>query len=230
MFDLVIFDLDGTLVETAPEITDALNEVFGKLKLPSIEQKQVETWVGYGEKRTLESALGSSDEGRARLAKGIDDDLLESFDRAYFAHCGKRSRVYPHVAQVLCALGSAGVHRALVSNKEHRTAMKVLDAHGLGDDLEFIVCGAGKPDPRSIRQCLDYFGLDRKDAVLIGDSAIDVETARAAGIAIWCVPCGYNGGKPIADAKPDRLLKNFREVGTLITGSAIPDPKSAVVF
>ncbi|HZP13489.1 MAG TPA: HAD-IA family hydrolase [Nevskiaceae bacterium] len=231
MFDLAIFDLDGTLVETAPEITDALNELFAELDVPRVEVAQVETWVGFGEKKTLESALASSEAGRARLAKGLDDDLLAHFDRCYFAHCGKRSRVYPHVAQVLCALGSAGVHRALVSNKEPRTAMKVLDAHGLADDLEFIVCAAGKPDPRSVRQCLDYFGVDREQAVLIGDSSIDVATARAAGIASWCVPYGYNGGKPIADAKPDRLLKNFREVGTLITGSALPDPeRSAVVF
>ena len=231
MFDLAIFDLDGTLVESAPEIADAINELFGELDVPGVDVKQVETWVGFGERKTLESALSASDAGRARLAKGLDDDLLERFDRCYFAHCGKRSRVYPHVAQVLCALGSAGVNRALVSNKEHRTAMKVLDAHGLADDLEFIVCAAGKPDPRSIHQCLDYFGMRRSAAVLIGDSSIDVATARAAGITAWCVPYGYNGGKPVADAKPDRMLKNFREVGTLITGSMLPDPeKSAVVF
>jgi phosphoglycolate phosphatase len=230
MFDLAIFDLDGTLVETAPEITDAINELFGTLKLPSVEQRQVETWIGFGEKKTLQSALETSKEGRARLVDGIDDDLLESFDRCYFAHCGKRSRVYPHVANVLCALGSAGVNRALITNKEHRLAMKVLDAHGLLDDLELLVCGAGKPDPRSIRQCLDYFGVGAKQAVMIGESAIDVATARAASIASWCVPYGYNGGKPIADAKPDRVLKNFREVGTLITGAPLPDPRSSVVF
>ena len=230
MFDLVIFDLDGTLVETAPEITDAINELFGKLKLPHVEVEQVEAWVGFGERRTLESALNSTERGRARFAQGIDDQVLEDFDHIYFAHCGRNSRVYPYVSQVLCALGSAGVSRALVTNKEHRTAMKVLDAHGLADDLEFIVCGAGKPDPRSIRQCLDYFGLDRTQAVLVGDSSIDVATARAARVATWCVPYGYNGGKPIAEAKPDRLLKNFREAGTLITGAPLPDLKSAVVF
>jgi phosphoglycolate phosphatase len=229
MLDLAIFDLDGTLVETAPEITDALNELFAKLKLPRVEQEQVETWVGFGERKTLESALASSEAGRERLANGIDDALLGSFDRAYFAHCGRRSRVYPHVAQVLCALGSAGVSRALVSNKEHRTATKVLEAHGLADDLEFIVCAAGKPDPRSLRQCLDYFGVEAKQAVMIGDSAIDVATARAAGVMSWCVPYGYNGGKPIAEAKPDRVLKSFSEAGPLITGAPLPDPRSALV-
>ena len=230
MYDLAIFDLDGTLVESAPEITDAINELFGKLKLPSVRLEQVERWVGFGEKRTLQSALDSTEQGRERLARGVDEQLLEDFDRIYFAHCGRRSRVYPHVTQVLCALASAGVSRALITNKEHRTAMKVLDAHGLADDLEFIVCAAGKPDPRSILQCLDYFGVACAKAVMIGDSSIDVATARAAGIAPWCVPYGYNGGKPIADAKPDRLLKDFREAGTLITGTPLPDPRSAVVF
>jgi phosphoglycolate phosphatase len=227
-FDLVLFDLDGTLVETAPEITDAINELFGRLRLPRVEQRDVERWVGFGERRTLELALQSSDAGRRRLERGIDAQLLHEFDEAYFAHCGRRSRVYPHVTELLCALGAAGLRRAVISNKEQRLAMKVLEAHGLADDLELIVCGdtlaARKPDPLPVRHCLEHFGLARDRAVLIGDSQIDVATARAAGIAVWAVTYGYNLGRPVADAKPDRLLKSFAELGPLLLGAPLPSP------
>jgi len=233
MFDAVLFDLDGTLVETAPEISDAINALFGKLGLPRVQQGDVEKWVGFGEKRTLELALASSDAGRQRLERGIDEQLLHDFDASYFAHCGKRSRVYPFVTEVLCALGAAGVQRALISNKEQRLAKKVLDAHGLTDDLELIICGdtlgKRKPDPLPIRHCLDYFGVARESAVMIGDSEIDVATARAAGIAAWAVTYGYNLGKPVAAAKPDRLLKNFSELGPLLLGAPLPSAKQSAV-
>ena len=235
MYDLVIFDLDGTLVETAPEITDAVNALFAKLGLPPVEQPDVETWVGFGARRTLELALASSDAGRERLARGLDDRLLHDFDAAYFAHCGTRSRVYPYVTEVLCALGAAGVQRALISNKERRLATRVLDAHGLSDDLELVICGDSvarrKPDPMSIHYCLKYFGIQREHIVMIGDSEIDVATARAAGIAAWAVTYGYNLGKPVAEARPDRLLKSFAELGPLLLGAPLPRAEtSALVF
>jgi phosphoglycolate phosphatase len=233
MFDLVLFDLDGTLVETAPEITDAINELFAREQLPPVAQRDVERWVGMGEKKTLESALAASEAGRRRLARGVDDDLLHAFDACYFAHCGRRSRVYPDVARILCALGAAGVHRALLTNKEGRLARKVLDAHGLGDDLELIVCGdtlpVRKPDPATIRHCLDYFGVAADRALLVGDSRIDVATARAAGIAVWAVTYGYNGGMPVADAKPDRLLKRFRELAPALTGAPLPENQASAL-
>jgi phosphoglycolate phosphatase len=235
LYDLVIFDLDGTLVETAPEITDAVNELFGQLQLPPVRQQDVEKWIGFGERRTLELALSSSEAGRRQLETGIDAALLEAFDAAYFAHCGQRSRVYPHVTQILCGLGAAGVQRALISNKERRLATKVLDAHGLSDDLELVICGdtveRRKPDPMSIHYCLKYFGIKRERTVMIGDSEIDVATARAAGVASWAVTYGYNLGKPVATAKPDRLLKSFAELGPLLLGAPLPSAEaSTLVF
>lgn len=210
--DLVLFDLDGTLVETAPEICDAVNATMQVLQLPAVTQAQVEGWIGHGTGTLLLEALAQV---TGRPLQEVPDSPLWRVASAHFAgayerHCGTTSRLYPRAREVLQALGERGVRRALVTNKEQRFTQPVLRRHGLRPLLERVVCGdtlpARKPDPAGVLDCLRAFGVAPERALFVGDSSIDVETARNAGVQVWAVTHGYNMGRPIAAAAPDRLL------------------------
>ena len=109
-----------------------------------------------------------------------------------------------------------GVKQAVVTNKERRFADRILEKHGLTDQIDLIVCGDSlsvkKPNPGMINHCLTTLGVTQGESLFIGDSEIDVSTAKAAGVMCWAVPYGYNLGRPIADAMPDRIVPDIREV------------------
>lgn len=218
MFDLVLFDLDGTLIDTAPEIADAVNALLAGERLPHVDEALVRDWIGHGTRELLRAALAASLRTAARAPQRAPtlDALLPTFDRLYLAHCGRRSRVFADVEPALDALRRAGVRTAVVTNKEERYAYAVLDAHRLRDYLDLVICGdtlaARKPDPLPVAHCMHRFGVAPGRTLLVGDSEIDVATARAAGIRAWAVPYGYNRGRPIAAAGADRVIDSIAEV------------------
>jgi phosphoglycolate phosphatase len=213
-FELVMFDLDGTLVATAPEIAQALNDTLRNIGLAPVELDHVERWIGHGTRRLVSQALAS----RTRVpspapspaANDLADRAMEAFARHYAHRCGTGSRLYPGVREVLQVLGDRAVKRALVTNKEQHFTRLLLQRHGLLDLLDRVVCGdslpRAKPDPAGITDCLHTFGVRPQRALFVGDSSIDVAAARNAGVAVWAVGYGYNMGKPIASSRPDRLL------------------------
>lgn len=208
----VLFDLDGTLVETAPEFCDAVNDTLQSLHLPRARLEDVQAWIGHGAERlllqALEQATGQPPE--AVRASALWRAAQPHFAVQYERRCGTTSRLYPQAREVLRSLGERGVRRALVTNKEQRFAQLVLRRHGLRQLLDFVVCGdtlpVRKPDPAGVHACLHAFGVDARRALFVGDSAIDVATARNAGVPVWAMTYGYNMGEPIAAARPDRLL------------------------
>ena len=210
--DLVLFDLDGTLVETAPEICDAVNDTLHALGLPAAPLAKVEAWIGHGTRQLLLHSLADATGKQAQQV--MDSSLWRAaqprFAADYERRCGTTSRLYPHAREVLQALGDRGVHRALVTNKEQRFTTPVLRRHGLRNLLDRVVCGdtlpTKKPDPAGVQDCLRAFGVAAQRALFIGDSSIDVATARNAGVAVWALTHGYNMGEPIAAARPDRVL------------------------
>ncbi len=224
MFDLVLFDLDGTLIDTAPEIADAVNALLAEQRLPRVDETTVRDWIGHGTRELMRAALAAS----VRAAPVAPDRapaldaLMPAFGRHYLAHCGKRSRVYPEVEQTLDTLRRAGVRTAVVTNKDERYAYAVLDAHRLRDYLDLVICGdtlaAKKPDPLPVTHCMHRFRVAPERTLLVGDSEIDVATARAAGIGVWVVPYGYNRGRPIATAGADRIIDSMAEVARSLEG------------
>ncbi len=216
--ELVLFDLDGTLVETGPEICDAVNGTLDSLRLPRASLQQVEDWIGHGTGELLLQALAHAS---GRPAATLRDSSLWRAAQPHFAveyeqRCGTTSRLYPHAREVLRTLGERGVRRALVTNKEERFTQPVLRRHGLRPLLDRIVCGdtlpTRKPDPAGVHACLRAFGVDAARAVFVGDSSIDVATARNAGIPVWALTHGYNMGEPIAAARPDRVLDSLAHI------------------
>lgn len=214
-FDLILFDLDGTLIETAPEIADAVNDSLAQFGLPAVTQQQVNDWIGHGTRELLISALAdrrntSSDAVR----NSADFPTIEiAFGGHYQQRCGTRSHLYPHVRETLQALKDAGVKLAVVTNKEGRYTQTVLDAHRLAPMFHRVISGdtlmVKKPNPAAVQDCLQRFGVKAERALFVGDSSIDVATARNAGVAVWALPYGYNMGEPIEASQPDRVIADF---------------------
>ena len=158
--------------------------------------------------QALATVQGISQE--AVRAAGNFAAISAAFVRHYEQRCGTRSHLYPQVREVLQALKGQGVKLAVVTNKEGRYTQVVLEAHALAPTFDRIISGdtlpTKKPTPVGINACLTQFGVDRSRALFVGDSSIDVATARNAGLAVWLLPYGYNMGQPIASSNPDRLI------------------------
>lgn len=221
-FDLILFDLDGTLVETAPEITEAVNDTLRCFGLPEVAQRQVCDWIGHGTRELLVHALtdgsgASADEVRN---SALLREIVTVYDTFYQRRVGTRSQLYPKVRETLQALREQDVKLAVVTNKETRYTEVVLDAHQLTPLFDMVVCGdtldTRKPEPAGVLRCLARLGVSRERSLFVGDSSIDVATGRNAGVAVWALPYGYNMGRPIMASAPDRLLEDCS--GLLCTG------------
>ena len=150
-FDLVMFDLDGTLIETAPEICDAVNDTLQALALPLVTQNQVNDWIGHGTRTLLVQALAWS-QGLSESEVRASDSLPATaalFDQQYQTRCGTRSQLYPQVRETLVALRSQGVKLAVVTNKEGRYTATVLNAH----QLLPLLCRLLLPLSRALCSC-----------------------------------------------------------------------------
>jgi len=214
-FDLVMFDLDGTLIETAPEICDAVNDTLKHFGLPEVTQDQVDRWIGYGTRELLIQALAFVRKLSVDAVRAFDTLPLiaAEFDRHYQRRCGTRSHLYPQVREALQQLRQQGVRLAVVTNKEGRYTQTVLAAHALVPLFDRVVSGDSlptkKPDPAGIHSCLAQFEVRPERALFVGDSSIDVATARNAGVPVWALPYGYNMGQPIEACAPDRVIDDF---------------------
>ena len=221
-YDLILFDLDGTLIETAPEIADAVNDTLAGFDLPPVTQQQVNDWIGHGTRTLLIQAL--ADVGKTTLEAVQAADNFKQIEAAFGTHyeqrCGTRSHLYPCVRETLQALRAQGVKLVVMTNKEGRYTQVVLDAHELAPLFDHVISGdtlpVKKPNPAGIDDCLQRFGVPRERALFVGDSSIDVATARNGGITVWALPYGYNMGEPIESCNPDRVIPDFSALTTLL--------------
>jgi len=214
-YDIVFFDLDGTLIETSPEIADAVNDTLVRFNLEPVSQQQVDHWIGHGTRELLIQALAfRSGTNTETVRNSSAFALIESeFASFYKARCGTRSQLYPHVRSVLQRLKEMNVRLVVVTNKETAYTEKVLVAHDLNRAFDRVICGdtlpVKKPEPLAINECLLRYGLSSDKALFVGDSSIDVATAKNANVAVWALPYGYNMGQPIELSCPDRVIQDF---------------------
>ena len=214
-FNLIMFDLDGTLVETGLEIGDAVNDTLRRFELPCVAQTQVNDWIGHGTRALLIQAwaFSSQQDVAAVRASPTLPKLVAEFDGHYERRCGTRSYLYPQVREVLEDLRQQGVRLAVVTNKESRFTQAMLDAHQLTPYFDCVISGDSlptkKPDPAGVLRCLAQWGVSASRALFVGDSSIDVATARNAGVAVWVLPYGYNMGQAIETCGADRVIQDF---------------------
>ena len=226
--DLVLFDLDGTLLDTAPEIADATNDTLQAMDLRGVDDASVRQWIGHGAMQLLAKALGQG-WGVTPDAAIQDRRWAEAqaiFRQAYQRRCGTRSTFYDGVQDTLHGLAHQGVPMAVVTNKEADFAHRVLQAHGLTDTFAAMVGGdtlpTKKPDPSGVQQLMRQHQARAGYTVFVGDSVVDAQTARAAGIACWLVPYGYNAGMDVRQAGADRVVANLTALLPLAETAGAP--------
>ena len=212
-FDLVSFDLDGTLADTAGEIAEAANRALDDLGLPRQPVDAIERLIGAGSRALMRRLLERIGAG---TAEADAEAAFARFGVHYEALAGTTCQLYPGTADALARLGQAGVRLVCLTNKNERESRAVLKATGIEGCFELLVGGDTlpfrKPDPRVVDHVLTTLGVELGAMVHVGDSRTDVETARCAGIAAWVVPYGYNGGEPIEGAGADRIFTDLAAV------------------
>jgi phosphoglycolate phosphatase len=210
---LVVFDLDGTLIDTAAEICAAVNRTLAEFGAWSVPESDVRRWIGHGTGWLMKQAWADQ-VGDPEAADW--PQVMSRFVVHYHDTAGTMSRPYPFVRETLAELRRLGISRAILTNKESRFTDRVLQAHGLTEQFDLVVSGDSlptkKPDPSGLLHCISHVGATVGSCLFVGDSEIDVATAKAAGVVCWAVPYGYNHGRPIALANPHRLIDDIRPV------------------
>jgi phosphoglycolate phosphatase len=211
--DLLIFDLDGTLIDSKLDLAHSVNATRVHLGLPRLENELISTYVGAGAQVLLRRALPpvTSDEEVEKA--------LEYFLAYYDQHKLDNTRAYPGVAEALEALDRDGVRMAVLTNKPSRISVRILEGLGLARYFVRVYGGNSfeqkKPHPIGVETLLAELGVERSRALLVGDSAVDVRTARNAGIAVWGVLYGFQP-ESFEEDPPDRLVARPEELARAV--------------
>ncbi len=208
----IVFDLDGTLVDTAPDLINALNFILDREGLPAVPLKSARNMIGAGARKLLERGLEL--EGRAVSIEDMNR-LTADFIDYYAAHIAEGSRPFEGLEGALDDLTGRGYRLAVCTNKLEWLSKRLLDELGLTPRFAAI-CGAdtfgvSKPDPAILRQTIARAGGDLASTIMVGDAGTDIGVARRAGVPVIGVTFGYTD-VPIADLKPDRLIEHMREL------------------
>ena len=216
---LVLIDLDGTLVDSVPDLTYCVDSMMQALNMPLRGEAAVRTWVGNGVQRLTERALTNDLDGHPEPE--LLDKALPIFLELYAENTSKRSRLYDGVLQGLDYLKSCpDLVIGCVTNKAAQFTIPLLTNLGIYDRFAIVISGDSlpekKPHPLPLLHAAETFGIDPSDALMIGDSKSDVKAARAAGFKIACLTYGYNHGEDIRNYQPDIVLDSLVEIKNYI--------------
>lgn len=212
----IAFDLDGTLVETAPDLIRATNHVLAIAGLAPVPAANLRGIISFGARAMIEHGLTLH--GAALPASRVDE-LLARFLEHYADNIAAESHPYPGLEMALTALADQGANLVVCTNKQEALSRKLLDALGLTGHFAAI---AGrdtfpvyKPHPDHLTGAIRMAGGDPRRAIMVGDSDTDIQTARAAGIPVIGVPFGYTD-IPIHDLAPDIVIEHYRDLGAAV--------------
>ncbi len=227
----VAFDLDGTLVDSAPGLTHAVDMALYALELPQAGEERVVTWIGNGADVMMQRALSWSRQERAsqRASVGkpavdhadIPEDeqqrmLRKLFDRYYADVVTEGSFLFPDVEQTLAALHSQGLPLALVTNKPTPFVAPILESLNIAHYFSVVIGGDDvenkKPHPEPLLLVAKRLGIEPQALLFVGDSRNDILAARAAGCCSVGLTYGYNYGEAIALSEPDHVFDNFKDL------------------
>ncbi len=210
-YDSYLFDLDGTLVDTAPDINAALNVSLEKAGLAGVDIGLTRHWVGHGSRTLINQALAYLEQPQRDI-----EPLLDDFLSYYRNNLATHSRIYPGVEETLTRLKNNGAKLAVVTNKLAELSEPLLHDIQLAGYFDLIVSGdtahAPKPDPAPVLLCLETFALPPKQTLFVGDSDTDVNAALAAGIDVVCVRDGYNHGADVTTLGASGVIDSFLEL------------------
>ncbi len=213
------FDLDGTLVDSAPDLAAAANAMLKALGNRRLAEYRITALIGDGVDRLVEGVLTTSLRRAPAPAALAAAGTL--FRRIYAERLFDRSRVYPGVVQGLGALRKAGIRLCCVTNKHSAFTAPLLDAAGLARRFAFALCAdraeERKPKPDLLLAACARFGIAPAELLYVGDSRADIGAARAAGCPVAAVDYGYNQGRPILAERPDWVITSLAEIAALST-------------
>jgi phosphoglycolate phosphatase len=206
--DGVLLDLDGTLLDTAADLTTAANRTLAELGRPEVDEAQVRDWIGDGVRALVASFMEATG--------GQQEGAYERF-LAHYGDCfSEQSHPYDGVVATLQNLQAMAVPLAVITNKAAAFTEPLLEATGLAPYLDCVVSGdtlpEKKPDPAPVRYAARQLGVSPEQSVFVGDSANDVAAGHAAGCSVICVAYGYNRGVPPAELGAERVIETFDEL------------------
>ncbi|MFT5390862.1 MAG: phosphoglycolate phosphatase [Gammaproteobacteria bacterium] len=209
----VLFDLDGTLVDSVPDLARSVDETMQVLGLPARGDDAVRGWVGNGVEPLIIRALANdylaTSDTRTEHALGV-------FGPIYARNNGRHSQLFPAVGSTLKALHELGLRLGCVTNKPRAFTLPLLTSLGIARWFDTVVspedAGAKKPDPAPLLFALKQLDTEPQHAIYVGDSVHDIEAANRAGVTAIGVPYGYNHGNSIASAHPDAIIETLAEL------------------
>lgn len=211
----VLFDLDGTLVESLPDIANAINMALQDQGLCAVSNDLVSTWVGNGSAKLIDRAITHLT-GNSPSAE-LSNNVFQRFLVRYAENIYQDSVLYDGVITTLEQLRAAGFAMAVVTNKPHKHSVALLQAIGLSDYFSVVIGGdtlpVRKPDPAQLLLACEKLSLTTGQCVMVGDSQADILAAQAADMPVLCLTYGYNQGVNLASLKPTALLDRFSQVG-----------------
>ena len=217
----MVFDLDGTLIDTAPDLVDTLNVVFAREGLPPVPFDTARNLIGGGARTMI--ARGVEAEGRVFPPAKLEQ-LFVDFIAHYSEHIADRSQPFPGLIEALDTLESDGWRFAVCTNKLERLSLKLLVQLNLAKRFAAIcgqdTFGVQKPDPEVLRRTIAAAGGNIQNTVMIGDSLTDIRTARAARVPVIAVDFGYTE-RPVAEFGPDRIVSRFAQLPAAVAGLCV---------
>ena len=211
-YTTIVFDLDGTLVDTAPDLVAATNHVLAGLGLPGISEHALRPLVGHGARFMVEHAIGPD---AAKLSEEERKRLLDRFLDYYTRNIAVGSRPFEGTVPALERFRGAGAKLAVCTNKTERISRMLLEALGMSG-LFSALAGRDtfpvfKPHPDHLLGTIELAGGDSARAVMVGDSRIDIATAKAAGVPVVAVTFGYTD-IPVRELGPDKVIDHYDEL------------------
>lgn len=212
----LVFDLDGTLIDTAPDLIRTLNHVLGEAGIPAAPENKIRPLISHGARRMLVEGLALVDEQRS-------DEQLEELFELFLNHYGENVAVesapYPNLVEMLDAAMQAGANLGVCTNKREGLSRTLLRALGLHDRFKAILgrdtLDVYKPDPRHLTETILRCGGRLDQTIMIGDSATDVDTAKAAGVPVVAVSFGYSE-HPVHTLGADAVIDDYAELMALL--------------
>ena len=213
----LLFDLDGTMIDSAPDIAAALDATLVKLELSPAGEAKVRLWIGNGASMLVRRALADALECAAdALNEVVFERAMQQFFEFYQAMCCQSTRLYTGVTAALQELHCRGVAMACITNKPARFTHELLRYFYLQQYFPVVLSGDSltvkKPDATPLRVAADQLGVDLQNCAMVGDSATDVQAARNAGIAAIAVSYGYTRGRGVEQLGADIIVDDLRQL------------------
>ena len=209
---LMMYDLDGTLVDSVTDMAVAIDCMLKESGLPAAGEEKVRLWIGNGIPSLVKRALADDMAGDqpGQVEDALFEEAFASFWHHYDREVGLHSTLYPGVREFLETMSERGIPQVVVTNKPEQFTDKLLKQMDIHQHFQLFIGGDSlpekKPHPMPLLHVMDKFSVEKHQTLMIGDSSNDIKAARAAEVAVVALPYGYNHGEPVEKSEPDLVV------------------------